>query len=123
MTDQLRRVHPCAIRNYSTLDSPKCGRPGVEVREDNGLWACDMHRLFGQRHAASPGTDMRKRGRQRRPEPHELLGVPVMVVNPHTHDVWVGSGIALSTEPVILIEDDRGHRFMLPVAWARGRQS
>ncbi len=122
MSTQLRRPRTCQVRRSTSLDSKPCGIPAIDKREDNGLWVCAWHRLWGQTHATSPGTDMRKRGRQRRPEPHELLGVPVMVVNPHTHDVWVGRGIALSTEPVILIEDDRGHRFMLPVAWARGRQ-
>ncbi|QBI98093.1 hypothetical protein SEA_FIREMAN_9 [Microbacterium phage Fireman] len=123
MTERLRRQRPCVIRMTTDLTSPRCGKPAVERREDNWLWVCEEHRLYGQTFTPDPGTDMRKRGRQRRPKPHELLGVPVMVTNPHTHDVWLGRGIALSDQPSILIEDDRGHRFMLPLEWARTRQS
>ena len=122
MTGGLRRVHACEIRTDTRLDAPKCARPSVERREDNGLWVCGRHRLFGQTFTPDPGTDTRPRGpKRRRPEPDSLLGHPVMVMNPRTHEVWIGQGVALSVEPVILIEDERGNRFMLPLSWARPR--
>ncbi|QCW22568.1 hypothetical protein QDA05_gp11 [Microbacterium phage Honeyfin] len=123
MTERLRRQRPCAIRMSTDLTSPRCGKPAVEKREDSGLWACREHRLYGQTFTPNPGRLPAIRGaRRRRPEPRELLGFPVMVTNPNTHDVWLGTGVAIAQTPSILIEDDRGHRFMLPLEWARGRQ-
>ncbi|AWN05502.1 hypothetical protein SEA_JEFE_10 [Microbacterium phage Jefe] len=121
---RLRRGHQCQMRVSTPVDSMLCRAPAVERREDNGLWACPEHRLYGQTFTANPGRLPAIRGaRRRRPEPRELLGFPVMVTNPNTHDVWLGTGVAIAQTPSILIEDDRGHRFMLPLEWARVRQS
>lgn len=51
--------------------------------------------------------------------PQELIGNDVTVTNPQMHSTWKGRAVAISEHPVILIEDDSGHRLMLPLAWAK----
>lgn len=125
MTAPLRRLRTCQVRRSSRLDSKVCGHTAVEKREDNALWVCMFHRLWGQTHATDPGVLPADRGERRRaPFTHsDLLGAPIIVQNPQTGDRWEGIGLAYSEEPCILIEQQgvHGQRLMLPLAWARPR--
>lgn len=50
--------------------------------------------------------------------PEEYLGKRVLVTNPDIPDAeWSGLAVAASTEPVILVEQDNGHRLLLPARW------